>query len=53
MTANIRDIPITLSYDKVCSESTKNKKKLRDLKKFPKKNYTSALSLIAKYLNTN
>jgi|688.fasta_scaffold03580_11 hypothetical protein len=48
MPVDIRDIPFTLSYDKVYT-----KKRLIDLKKFPKKRDTSALALIAKYLHSN
>jgi hypothetical protein len=56
MPIDIRDIPITLSYDKVYTEpvhSSKRKKRLIDLKIFPKKRDTSALALIARYLNSN
>jgi hypothetical protein len=56
MPIDIRDIPITLSYDKVYTEpvhSSKRKKRLIDLKIFPKKRDTSALALIAKDLHSN
>jgi hypothetical protein len=51
MLTDIKDIPIVLSYDAVCKNNTKNKKKLFMLKKLPEKIDISALSLISRYLH--
>lgn len=54
----MKDIQIIIYYDIIHNkESNKNKKKLKDLKKFPNKknvkdiSFASALSVISKYLN--
>jgi len=55
---DMKDIQIIIYYDIIHNkESNKNKKKLKDLKKFPNKknvkdiSFASALSVISKYLN--